>query len=111
MLRSIYSGTMGYDYGHIHVPQERDWLRAAAEGGLFRSPQVELDPLALDGQVVIRPMMYMVLNYDHRMMDGSEAVLFLVRIKKITEAPETLLPELQAGCAENRRPAGRWQSR
>ena len=46
-LRSIYSGTIGYDYGHIHVPEERDWLRAAAEGGLFRSPQVELDSPAL----------------------------------------------------------------
>jgi 2-oxoglutarate dehydrogenase E1 component len=46
-LRSIYSGTIGYDYGHVHVPEERDWLRSAAEDGLFRSPNVELDAPAL----------------------------------------------------------------
>src|SRR5215208_2958148 len=42
-LRSIYCGTIGYDYGHIHIPEERDWLYHAAETGRFRPPQQRVD--------------------------------------------------------------------
>jgi 2-oxoglutarate dehydrogenase E2 component (dihydrolipoamide succinyltransferase) len=48
-------------------------------------------PVALNGQVVIRPMMYLALTYDHRLVDGAEAVQFLVRIKELVEDPEALL--------------------
>jgi len=48
-------------------------------------------PVAVDGQVVIRPMMYVALSYDHRMVDGREAVSFLVRIKQYVEDPRRLL--------------------
>ena len=48
-------------------------------------------PVAIDGQVVIRPMMYVALSYDHRIVDGAEAVGFLVRIKELVEAPEKML--------------------
>jgi len=48
-------------------------------------------PIALNGQVVIRPMMYVALSYDHRIVDGREAVQFLVRVKELIEDPETLL--------------------
>ncbi len=48
-------------------------------------------PMAVNGQVVIRPMMYVALSYDHRIIDGAEAVGFLVRIKELLEAPEKLL--------------------
>ena len=47
----------------------------------------------VDGQVVIRPMMYVALTYDHRVIDGREAVQFLVRVKELIEDPETLLLE------------------
>ncbi len=46
-LRIIYSSTIGYGYGHIHVPEERDWLRHAAESGRFRPPQDPINPIAL----------------------------------------------------------------
>src|SRR5512142_2640387 len=46
-LRLIYSSTTGYDYHHIHVPAERDWLRQAAESGRFRPPQAPIDPAGL----------------------------------------------------------------
>ncbi|WP_200863491.1 2-oxo acid dehydrogenase subunit E2, partial [Asaia sp. SF2.1] len=46
---------------------------------------------AVDGQVVIRPMMYVALSYDHRMVDGREAVSFLVRVKQYVEDPRRLL--------------------
>jgi 2-oxoglutarate dehydrogenase E2 component (dihydrolipoamide succinyltransferase) len=48
-------------------------------------------PVVVDDQIVIRPMMYLALSYDHRMIDGKEAVSFLVRIKELIEDPERLL--------------------
>jgi len=48
-------------------------------------------PIALDGQVVIRPMMYIALSYDHRIIDGQQAVLFLVRVKELMEDPAAML--------------------
>jgi 2-oxoglutarate dehydrogenase E2 component (dihydrolipoamide succinyltransferase) len=50
-------------------------------------------PVAVDGEVEIRPMMYIALSYDHRVIDGAEAVSFLVRIKELIEDPESLLLE------------------
>jgi len=50
-------------------------------------------PAAVNGQVVLRPMMYLALTYDHRIVDGSEAVKFLVRIKELVEDPAVLLLE------------------
>jgi 2-oxoglutarate dehydrogenase E2 component (dihydrolipoamide succinyltransferase) len=48
-------------------------------------------PIALDGQVVIRPMMYIALSYDHRIIDGQQAVLFLVKLKELMEDPASML--------------------
>jgi 2-oxoglutarate dehydrogenase E2 component (dihydrolipoamide succinyltransferase) len=48
-------------------------------------------PMAIAGQVVIRPMMYIALSYDHRIVDGRESVSFLVRVKELLENPEQLL--------------------
>jgi 2-oxoglutarate dehydrogenase E2 component (dihydrolipoamide succinyltransferase) len=55
--------------------------------------KIEQRPIALKGQVVIRPMMYVALSYDHRIVDGREAVQFLVRVKELLEDPESLLIE------------------
>ncbi|MEK9942299.1 MAG: 2-oxo acid dehydrogenase subunit E2, partial [Gammaproteobacteria bacterium] len=51
-------------------------------------------PIALDGQVVIRPMMYLALSYDHRIIDGADAVSFLVSVKEALEDPARLLLEV-----------------
>jgi len=48
-------------------------------------------PIAVNGQVAIRPMMYLALSYDHRLVDGREAVTFLVRVKQAIEDPARLL--------------------
>ena len=48
-------------------------------------------PVAIDGKVEIRPMMYIALSYDHRIVDGQQAVLFLVRVKELLEDPATML--------------------
>ena len=51
-------------------------------------------PMAVDGKVEILPMMYLALSYDHRMIDGKEAVQFLVTIKELVEDPAMLLLDL-----------------
>jgi 2-oxoglutarate dehydrogenase E2 component (dihydrolipoamide succinyltransferase) len=51
-------------------------------------------PIAVNGQVVIRPMMYLALSYDHRLVDGREAVTFLVRVKENLEDPQRLLLDI-----------------
>ena len=55
--------------------------------------KIEERPVAIKGEVVIRPMMYVALSYDHRIVDGREAVQFLVHVKELVEDPETLLLE------------------
>jgi 2-oxoglutarate dehydrogenase E2 component (dihydrolipoamide succinyltransferase) len=55
---------------------------------------IQKRPVAVDDQVVIRPMMYLALSYDHRLIDGREAVSFLVRVKECIESPERLLLEI-----------------
>jgi 2-oxoglutarate dehydrogenase E2 component (dihydrolipoamide succinyltransferase) len=59
--------------------------------GILGMHKIEQRPVAVDGQVVVRPMMYVALSYDHRVIDGREAVQFLVRMKQLAEDPEVLL--------------------
>ncbi|RMG48234.1 MAG: 2-oxoglutarate dehydrogenase complex dihydrolipoyllysine-residue succinyltransferase, partial [Acidobacteria bacterium] len=61
--------------------------------GILGLHKVEERPVVINHEVVIRPMMYVALSYDHRIVDGREAVQFLVRIKELVEAPEALLLE------------------
>jgi 2-oxoglutarate dehydrogenase E2 component (dihydrolipoamide succinyltransferase) len=56
--------------------------------------KIQERPIAVNGQVVIRPMMYLALSYDHRMIDGKEAVQFLVTIKDLLEDPARILLEI-----------------
>jgi 2-oxoglutarate dehydrogenase E2 component (dihydrolipoamide succinyltransferase) len=56
--------------------------------------KIQERPMAENGQVVIRPMMYLALSYDHRLVDGREAVQFLVMIKELLEDPARLLLEV-----------------
>jgi 2-oxoglutarate dehydrogenase E2 component (dihydrolipoamide succinyltransferase) len=55
---------------------------------------IQQRPVAINGQVVIRPMMYLALSYDHRLVDGREAVTFLIRIKECLESPARLMLEM-----------------
>jgi 2-oxoglutarate dehydrogenase E2 component (dihydrolipoamide succinyltransferase) len=56
--------------------------------------KIEKRPVVIDDQIVIRPMMYVALSYDHRVVDGREAVTFLKRIKECVENPERMLMEI-----------------
>jgi 2-oxoglutarate dehydrogenase E2 component (dihydrolipoamide succinyltransferase) len=61
--------------------------------GILGMHKIQERPVAVAGEVVIRPMMYVALSYDHRVVDGREAVQFLVRVKELIEDPEQLLLE------------------
>jgi 2-oxoglutarate dehydrogenase E2 component (dihydrolipoamide succinyltransferase) len=63
------------------------------QSGILGMHKIEERPVAVDGQVVIRPMMYVALSYDHRLVDGEQAVTFLVRVKKRLEDPVRMLFE------------------
>ena len=64
------------------------------QSGILGMHTIQQRPVALNGQVVIRPMMYLALSYDHRLVDGREAVTFLIRIKDCLENPARLLLEI-----------------
>ncbi|MDF1656953.1 MAG: 2-oxoglutarate dehydrogenase complex dihydrolipoyllysine-residue succinyltransferase [Verrucomicrobiales bacterium] len=61
------------------------------QSGILGMHSIQQRPIALNGEVVIRPMMYLALSYDHRIVDGKEAVTFLVRLKECLEHPDRLL--------------------
>ena len=61
--------------------------------GILGLHAIQQRPVAVNGQVVVHPMMYVALTYDHRIVDGAEAVQFLVRIKTLVEDPAALLLE------------------
>jgi 2-oxoglutarate dehydrogenase E2 component (dihydrolipoamide succinyltransferase) len=64
------------------------------QSGILGMHKIENRPVAVDGQVVIRPMMYVAVSYDHRIVDGREAVTFLRRIKECVESPERMMVEI-----------------
>src|SRR5207249_152544 len=61
------------------------------QSGILGMHAIQKRPVAVEDQVVVRPMMYVALSYDHRLIDGREAVSFLVRVKECVEAPERIL--------------------
>ena len=62
--------------------------------GILGMHAIKERPVAIDGQVVIRPMMYLALSYDHRLIDGKTAVQFLVTVKELLEDPSRILLQL-----------------
>ena len=66
----------------------------APQSAILGMHKIQERPVAVDGQVVIRPMMYVSLSYDHRIVDGRESVGFLVRVKELLEDPARMLLEV-----------------
>lgn len=64
------------------------------QSGILGMHKIQERPMAINGEVKIRPMMYLALSYDHRIIDGKEAVTFLVRVKELLEDPRRLILEL-----------------
>jgi 2-oxoglutarate dehydrogenase E2 component (dihydrolipoamide succinyltransferase) len=92
-LPELQGGTFTITNGGIFGSLMSTPILNTPQVGILGMHKIQERPIALSGQIVIRPMMYVALSYDHRIVDGSEAVRFLVRIKELVEDPESLLLE------------------
>jgi 2-oxoglutarate dehydrogenase E2 component (dihydrolipoamide succinyltransferase) len=92
-LAELQGGTFTITNGGIFGSLLSTPILNAPEVGILGMHKIEERPVAVKGEVVIRPMMYVALSYDHRIVDGREAVQFLVHVKELVEDPETLLLE------------------
>ena len=92
-LQELQGGTFTITNGGVYGSLLSTPILNGPQVGILGMHKIEQRPVAVDGQVVIRPMMYVAVSYDHRIVDGSEAVRFLVKIKELIEDPEALLLE------------------
>ena len=92
-LEDLRGGTFTITNGGIFGSLLSTPILNPPQVGILGVHKIEERPVALTGAVVIRPMMYVALSYDHRLVDGREAVQFLVRVKELIEHPEDLLLE------------------
>jgi len=92
-LSDLQGGTFTITNGGIFGSMLSTPILNAPQVGILGMHNIQQRPVARDGEVVIRPMMYLALSYDHRIVDGREAVQFLVRVKELAEDPTTLLLE------------------
>jgi 2-oxoglutarate dehydrogenase E2 component (dihydrolipoamide succinyltransferase) len=92
-LADLQGGTFTITNGGVYGSLLSTPILNGPQVGILGLHKIEQRPVAVNGQVVIRPMMYVALSYDHRLIDGSDAVRFLVKIKELIEDPETLLLE------------------
>ncbi len=92
-LEDIRGGTFTISNGGVFGSLLSTPILNGPQVGILGMHKIEERPIALNGQVVIHPMMYVALSYDHRIVDGNEAVRFLARIKELIEDPEALLLE------------------
>jgi 2-oxoglutarate dehydrogenase E2 component (dihydrolipoamide succinyltransferase) len=93
-LAELEGGTFTISNGGIYGSLLSTPLLNPPQSGVLGMHAIQDRPVARDGQIVIRPMMYLALSYDHRLIDGREAVGFLKRVKEYLEDPEELLLEL-----------------
>jgi 2-oxoglutarate dehydrogenase E2 component (dihydrolipoamide succinyltransferase) len=93
-LDELMGGTFTISNGGIYGSLLSTPILNPPQSGILGMHKIEERPVAIGGKVEIRPMMYLALSYDHRIVDGREAVTFLVRLKEAVEDPERLLLEM-----------------
>jgi len=93
-LEELQGGTFTISNGGVYGSLMSTPILNVPQSGILGMHKIEQRPVAIDGKVEIRPMMYIALSYDHRLVDGKEAVTFLVRVKECLEEPERLVLEV-----------------
>jgi 2-oxoglutarate dehydrogenase E2 component (dihydrolipoamide succinyltransferase) len=93
-LEELQGGTFTITNGGVYGSLMSTPILNAPQSGVLGMHKVQDRPVVVDGQIVIRPMMYLALSYDHRIVDGQGAVTFLVKVKEYIEDPRRLLLEL-----------------
>jgi 2-oxoglutarate dehydrogenase E2 component (dihydrolipoamide succinyltransferase) len=90
----LQSGTFTITNGGVYGSLLSTPIVNPPQSGILGMHTIQERPIAVGGAVVIRPMMYVALSYDHRIVDGKEAVTFLVRVKEMIESPARILLEI-----------------
>ncbi|MCI4645069.1 MAG: 2-oxoglutarate dehydrogenase complex dihydrolipoyllysine-residue succinyltransferase [Hyphomonadaceae bacterium] len=90
-IADMQGGTFTISNGGVYGSLMSTPILNPPQSGVLGMHRIEQRPVAVNGEVKIRPMMYLALSYDHRIVDGKEAVTFLVRVKENLEDPERLL--------------------
>ena len=93
-LDDLQGGTFTISNGGVYGSLMSTPILNPPQSGVLGMHRIEERPIVVNGQIVVRPMMYLALSYDHRLVDGKEAVTFLVRVKEALEDPERLLLDL-----------------
>ena len=93
-IEDMQGGTFTISNGGVYGSLMSTPILNAPQSGILGMHKIQDRPVAVNGEVVIRPMMYLALTYDHRLVDGREAVTFLVRVKESLEDPQRLILEL-----------------
>ena len=93
-MADMQGGTFTITNGGVYGSLMSTPILNAPQSGILGMHKIQDRPVVVNGQVVVRPMMYLALSYDHRIVDGKEAVTFLVRVKESLEAPERLVLDL-----------------
>lgn len=93
-VADMQGGTFTISNGGVYGSLMSTPILNAPQSGILGMHKIQERPVVVGGQIVIRPMMYLALSYDHRIVDGKEAVTFLVRVKESLEDPERLVLDL-----------------
>jgi 2-oxoglutarate dehydrogenase E2 component (dihydrolipoamide succinyltransferase) len=93
-VADMQGGTFTISNGGVYGSLMSTPILNAPQSGILGMHKIQERPVVIGGQIVIRPMMYLALSYDHRIVDGKEAVTFLVRVKETLEDPERLVLDL-----------------
>ncbi|GAM97188.1 dihydrolipoamide succinyltransferase component (E2) of 2-oxoglutarate dehydrogenase complex [alpha proteobacterium U9-1i] len=93
-LEDLQGATFTISNGGVYGSLMSTPILNAPQSGILGMHKIQDRPVVINGQVVVRPMMYLALSYDHRIVDGKEAVTFLVRVKEGLEDPERMLLDL-----------------
>ena len=93
-MEDLQGGTFTISNGGVYGSLMSTPILNAPQSGILGMHKIQDRPVAIGGQVVIRPMMYLALSYDHRVVDGQGAVTFLVKVKDNIEDPQRLLLEV-----------------
>jgi 2-oxoglutarate dehydrogenase E2 component (dihydrolipoamide succinyltransferase) len=93
-LAEMMGGTFTISNGGVYGSLMSTPILNAPQSGILGMHKIQQRPMAIDGELVIRPMMYLALSYDHRVVDGEGAVTFLVRVKEALEDPQRLVLDL-----------------
>jgi 2-oxoglutarate dehydrogenase E2 component (dihydrolipoamide succinyltransferase) len=93
-LEEMQGGTFTISNGGVYGSLMSTPILNAPQSGILGMHKIQDRPVAVAGKIEIRPMMYLALSYDHRIVDGREAVSFLVRVKECLEDPTRLVLEL-----------------